>query len=98
LFEKISGFSIMPILKDYPVFMGSGTLLWLVLLGMLLSCREKLKGSLPYMPAVLNWATVMIATPVAYSLRYVFVFALGLPFYLALPLMTSVKESGSDMK
>lgn len=87
LFEKIFGFSIMPILKDYPIFLGSGTLLWLVLLGMTLVCTKKMKYALVYMPAMLNWATVMVATPVAYSLRYVFIFALGLPLYLALALM-----------
>lgn len=31
LFEKLFGFSILPILKDYPVILGSGTLLWLCL-------------------------------------------------------------------
>ena len=95
LFEKVFGFSIMPVLKDYPVFMGSGTLLWFALLGMVLSCREKTGRALPYMPALLNWATVMIATPVAYSLRYVFVFALGLPFYLVLPLMISQEKDAA---
>ena len=87
LFEKIFGFSIMPILRDYPIFMGSGTLLWLVLLGLVLACARRLGICMAYMPALLNWATVMIATPVAYSLRYVFVFALGLPLYLAIALM-----------
>jgi len=91
LFEKIFGFSIMPFLKDFPIWMGSGTLLWLVLLGMLLTCRKNTICALPYMPAMMNWVTVMIATPVAYSLRYVFVFALGLPFYLAVPLLMSRK-------
>ena len=33
------------------------------------------------------WLTVMIATPVAFSLRYVYIFALGLPLYLLLPVM-----------
>ena len=92
LFEKIFGFSIMPILKDYPIFLGSGTLLWLVLLGMTAAYANKAKNTLPYMPAMLNWATVMIATPVAYSLRYVFVFALGLPLYLVLPLLLGGEE------
>lgn len=87
LFNEIFGFSLMPILKDYPIFLGSGTLLWLVMLGMAAACSAKLKYSLPFMPAMLNWATVMIATPVAYSLRYVFVFALGVPLYLTLPLL-----------
>lgn len=89
LFEKLFGFSIMPILMDYPIIMGSGTLLWLVLLGTTLACMYGSRNVAPYLPALLNWATVMIATPVAFSLRYVYVFALGLPFYLGLPLLIS---------
>lgn len=96
LFEKIFGFSIMPILRDYPIFMGSGTLLWLVLLGFVLSVRKRMDGSVAYMPAMINWATVMIATPVAYSLRYVYVFALGLPLYLLLPMMRGEDQSGGE--
>ena len=94
LFERIFGFSIMPVLKDYPIFMGSGTLLWLVLLGMALACGRRGDALTPYLPAMINWATVMVATPVAYSLRYVYVFALGLPLYLALPLMLGGAKKG----
>ncbi len=92
LFEKLFGVSLMPVLKDYPVIMGSGTLLWLCLLGCVLCCMHDWKMSVVFLPALLNWATVMIATPVAYSLRYVFAFALGLPLYLLLPLMLQNKQ------
>ena len=93
LFEKIFGFSLMEILKDYPIIMGSGTLLWLCLFGMTLQCMGNKEGIAAYLPAMLNWATVMVATPVAFSLRYVYVFALGLPLYLTMPLMTSCANS-----
>ncbi len=92
LFEKLFGFSIMPVLKDYPIILGSGTLLWLTLLGLLLACQNRLSASAAYLPAVLNWGTVMIATPVAYSLRYVFAFALGLPLYLLMALMLYARK------
>lgn len=87
LFEKLFGFSIMPLLRDYPVIMGSGTLLWLCLLGCVLACMDRLDSGVIILPAMLNWATVMVATPVAYSLRYVYAFALGLPLYLLLGLL-----------
>lgn len=87
LFEKIFGVSLMPILVDYPIIMGSGTLLWLCLLGGVLVLMRRWKACVVYLPALLNWGTVMIATPVAYSLRYVYAFALGLPLYLLLPLL-----------
>ena len=88
IFGKIFGFSLMEILKDYPVIMGSGTLLWLCLFGMTLIWMRKREGIAAYLPAMLNWATVMIATPVAFSLRYVYIFAIGLPFFIAIPFMT----------
>lgn len=37
------------------------------------------------LPALLCWITVMLATPVAFSLRYVYILALQLPIYLILP-------------
>ncbi len=93
LFERLFGFSILPILKDYPVILGSGTLLWLTLLGLLLACGIRREACAVYLPAVLNWGTIMVATPVAYSLRYVFVFALGLPLYVLLPLMMAKRRA-----
>ena len=98
LFEKIFGFSLMPVLRDYPVIMGSGTLLWLCLLGCVLVCMQRMGGSVVCLPALLNWATVMIATPVAYSLRYVYAFALGLPLYLLLPLLLGMHEGGTQRR
>ena len=99
LFEKLFGFSLMPILADYPIIMGSGTLLWLCLAGCALLCMRRWDGAVMYMPAMLNWATVMIATPVAYSLRYVYIFALGLPLFMALPLMEAnrARKNGESL-
>ena len=91
LFERLFGFSLMDTIRSAPVILGSGTLLWLSLLGCLLSVLRRREGLAPYLPALLNWATVMIATPVAFSLRYVFVFALGLPLYLLLPVLIGQK-------
>jgi len=99
LFEKLFGFSLMPILVDYPIIMGRGTLLWLCLAGCALLCMRRWDGAVVYLPAMLNWATVMIATPVAYSLRYVYVFALGLPLFMALPLMAAnrARKNGESL-
>ena len=87
LFEQIFGFSIRQQVEAYQIYIGSGTLLWLCLFGCLLAMRQRKQACAAYLPALLNWGTVMVATPVAFSLRYVYIFALGLPFYLALPLM-----------
>lgn len=133
LIQKLFGRTIRPLLKKRMIWIGSGTLLWMTLGGMLLDilCREgsgskisdskisggegsgsKITGSkisgregsgskisgregekaggggwIIYLPALGNALTVFIATPVAFSLRYVYVFAIGLPLYVLLPFL-----------
>lgn len=123
LVQKLFGSTIRPLLKRRMIWIGSGTLLWMTLGGMLLSilCRKstsrKISGSkitgskisgregsgskisgregekagggdwIIYLPALGNALTVFIATPVAFSLRYVYVFAIGLPLYVLLPFL-----------
>ena len=113
LVQKLFGSTIRPLLKKRMIWIGSGTLLWMTLGGMLLSilCRKstsrkisnskisnsKISGGegekggkgdwIIYLPALGNVLTVLIATPVAFSLRYVYVFAIGLPLYVLLPFL-----------
>ncbi|MBF1019248.1 MAG: hypothetical protein HXK90_07270, partial [Lachnospiraceae bacterium] len=122
LIQKLFGSTIRPLLKKRMIWIGSGTLLWMTLGGMLLSIlyREgsgsKITGSkisgregsgskisgregekagggdwIIYLPALGNVLTVLIATPVAFSLRYVYVFAIGLPLYVLLPFLYAEK-------
>lgn len=93
LFAQLFGRSIRPAVEAYQVYIGSGTLLWLFLLGGLLAGLGGRERCAPYLPALLNWGTVMIATPVAFSLRYVYIFALALPLYLAIPVMSGRSSS-----
>ena len=108
LVQKLFGRTIRPLLKKRMIWIGSGTLLWMTLGGMLFSilCRKstsrkisnsKISGGegekggkgdwIIYLPALGNALTVFIATPVAFSLRYVYVFAIGLPLYVLLPFL-----------
>ena len=133
LVQKLFGSTIRPLLRKRMIWIGSGTLLWMTLGGMLLDilCREgsgsktsdskisgregsgrKISGSkisgregsgskisgregekaggggwIIYLPALGNALTVFLATPVAFSLRYVYVFAIGLPLYVLLPFL-----------
>lgn len=133
LIQQLFGRTIRPLLKKRMIWIGSGTLLWMTLGGMLLDilCSKgsgskisdskisggegsgsKITGSkisgregsgskisggegekggkgdwIIYLPALGNVLTVLIATPVAFSLRYVYVFAIGLPLYVLLPFL-----------
>ena len=85
LFNEIFGFSIYEMLCANKPFVGSGTLAWVTLLFMLFAKKRKSLGGLCYLPAVLNWATMFLGTPVAFSLRYVYIFALALPLIVLFP-------------
>jgi len=75
-------------------YISSGLLFWLIIL----SCLTVLKISdfkkiLAYIPLIGLWITIMIATPVAFSLRYVYVFVLFIPLIFILPCIISDKSN-----
>ena len=83
---QIFGFSIEEPLKNLKATISSGTLLWVTAALMLMCIIKRRRGAwIAYVPALANWLCLMIAAPVAYSIRYVFIFVIGLPVYLFLP-------------
>ena len=86
VFGQIFGFSIEEPLKNLKATISSGTLLWVTAALMLMCIIKRRRGAwIAYVPALANWLCLMIAAPVAYSIRYVFIFVIGLPVYLFLP-------------
>ncbi|MCS5464580.1 hypothetical protein NWO25_06850 [Enterococcus lactis] len=86
MIEHLTGLSGMKKIIDARDFFGSGTLLWLAIGSALLAIfKKKYRYLLLFLPGMLVFATIMIATPVAFSLRYVFVLALSLPVYILSP-------------
>jgi hypothetical protein len=93
LIERLTGFSWTNRLIEARNFWGSGTLLWMVLFSIfLLLSSKKYHLMLLVLPGILVFLTIMIATPVAFSLRYVLILALGLPVYLLAPFLQSPKS------
>lgn len=87
LLNNIFGVSIEEYVPK-PYFIGSGTLLWLtVLSGVILILIKKYKYVITLLPCLFSILTILIATPVAFSLRYVFMVALSLPFIIIIPFM-----------
>lgn len=74
------------------IIISSGLLVW-IMLGMLtLALSAKKWKMLPVMmPCIALWITLMIATPIAYSFRYVFSLLLCIPVYI-LTLVSLEKE------
>ena len=66
---------------------GSGTLLWCFLICLYLCVMQSERTWLILLPAFANWLVILIATPVAFSLRYVYIYALSLPLAFCLPFL-----------
>lgn len=82
LFQRITGSDLPGRFATSCTFFGSGTLLWaLLLLAAMMIDSRKSRELLLEWPALLVVLTILIATPVAFSLRYVFVLAIGMPIY-----------------
>ena len=65
----------------------------IMLIGMLITIyKKKYKNLLIYMPAFATWLTVMIATPIAFSLRYVYILVLMVPFSTLIPFFKNKQD------
>ena len=83
--EKVSGISLKKVLEP-KVFLSSALFVWLSFLSITLICHKKEYQHLLYfVPSILLWLSIMIGTPIAFSLRYVYVFVLMVPFSFIIP-------------
>ena len=93
LLEKWVGINMENWISKYD-YWGSGTLFWILLLSVyLLVYYKKYRKITMLMPCFAVWLSIMVATPVAFSLRYVFVLALSLPLLLTLPCLSLNKNN-----
>lgn len=94
LLERFAGITAVgDWIRDFRIYVGSGTLLWLILAAVTLAVMERNRYWIVSVPALGNWLTTMIAAPVAFSFRYVYIFALGLPLFLILPFLGGKEEA-----
>lgn len=54
--------------------------------------KKRYKNLLIYMPAFLTWATIMIAAPLAFSLRYAYILLLMVPMSFVIPFLKTEGE------
>ena len=95
LFAALFGGTLAQNITKSCVYLASGTLLWLVLFGGWLAhaYSKPLVTALLFVPALFSFAGIMVASPVAFSLRYVLAFAFGLPAYLGIGLISSKQKA-----
>lgn len=96
--QLISGHSLRGILEPtlYPT---AGVFAWcmLISIALLVNARMKPQDGLALAPILLLWLTLLIATPLAYSLRYFFTAVMLLPIFIFLPILMK-KEPRPHLK
>lgn len=61
---------------------------WVMMLGILNIVRlKKYKYILVYIPSIVLYITLLMATPIAFSLRYIYILVMMLPFAIILPMV-----------
>lgn len=89
--QQLTNKSIRNILTPH-LFISSAIFLVITLLGFIITLyRKKYKNLLIYCPLIATWITIMIATPLAFSLRYVYILVLALPLSILMPFL-EIKE------
>ncbi len=87
IIQKITGFSLKNRLKPKILF-SAASFVWFSLLSFVITLnKRKYKLILVYLPALFLWGSIMIGTPIAFSLRYVYVFVLFVPLSLIIPIL-----------
>lgn len=85
--EKTTGKTIRNIIEP-KVPVSSAIYLFVLLFGALFTIYKKqYKNLLIYIPAFSVWATIMIAVPLAFSLRYVYILLLTIPLNVVVPFL-----------
>lgn len=92
LIKRFLGFPLREYLEGNMVFIGSGSLAWLMLIVMSLLICVKRRAAYVLLPPLLNWLTYLVATPAAFGLRYVFILLLSVPLMIVLPFIFQKRD------
>lgn len=90
--EKLTNHSIRNLLEPQTPI-SSAVFLFITLIGFIITVyRKKYVNLLIYCPIIATWLTIMVAVPVAFALRYVYILVLALPMSIIIPFL-DVKET-----
>jgi hypothetical protein len=95
LFEKMFGFSIYEKIENMAPISAAYFLFTMIITAAILWVRKSYTKLIVLIPGFVTWLTVMIATPVTISLRYVYILVLMVPveIYLLTTKRISLKKS-----
>ena len=85
--QKVTNHSVKEIVTPTKPI-SSAVFLFIMLFSALITLYKKqYKNLLIYLPGLLTWATIMIAAPLAFSLRYVYILVLMTPITILIPFL-----------
>lgn len=90
--EEITGHSIREVLEPEKPISSAIYLFVLLFSATLTIYKKRYKNLLIYLPAFFTWGTIMIAAPLAFSFRYVYILFLTLPLTIIVPFLKSEEE------
>lgn len=89
--KEATGVSIHKLTRPW-ILISSAIFLLIMLLSALITIyKRKYHNLIIYLPALFVWGTIMLATPIAFSLRYVYILVLMVPFDLVIPFLKTEK-------
>lgn len=87
IIEKVTGKSIKDDIKLTRLY-SSGIFLFMMLASMACTIKtKKYKNILMYLPALFTWGTIILAAPIAFSMRYVYILVLMVPYNFIIPFL-----------
>lgn len=85
--EQWSGQSVKEKIQITKLY-SSAIFLFIMLTSMIFAIKNKnYKNLLIYLPALFTWGTIVLATPIAFSLRYVYILVLMIPLDFVIPFL-----------
>ncbi len=80
-------------------YYSGGFFFWITALSMFITYRiSDKKNLIGYLPAIVLWGTIMIATPMAQALRYVYILVLILPLNFVYPAIVAYMDNEENNK
>lgn len=98
-FESHFAYSAQDNLNARYDYLPSGLLVWILLWDIAICwIKKKSLYIVPLLTLTGNWFTLLVATPIAFGIRYLFVCVIGLPLLLVYPWMINNRSDGEMAK
>lgn len=88
LIKKFTGVSIIDEIKITKLYSSALFLFMMFTSALFTIYKKNYKNLLMYLPALFTWGTIMLATPISFSMRYVYILVLMTPLDFLIPFMS----------